>query len=234
MKTSWKIPAVAGIIMVVLNLVLFVIPFHKTATFWISDAAVVLAIAAQIPIADIAMKKGNDVTSKLYGWPIVSVGFRYLGVITLSAIILILLSGNIVNFPIWVAIVVYVVLYGAAAIGLITAESTRNFVEQQDVKLEDNTLFMRKLYAEMESLKGSISDREILGIIAKLAEKVRFSDPTSNADVFEQEGILYTTFGELKEAVKEKNIDTIKEISLKLSEQLEARNTMCKFAKRRH
>ena len=234
MKTSWKIPVVAGIVMVVLNVVLFVIPFHKTVTFWISDVAVVLAIAAQIPIADIALKKGSGVTSKVYGWPIASVGFRYLCAITLSAIIFILLSGNIANFPVWVAIVVYTILYGAAAIGLITADSARNFVEKQDVKLEDKTLFMRKLYIEMESLKESVSDREMSAMITKLAEKVRFSDPTSNEALFEQEGTLYATFGELKEAIKEKNKDSVRTVSQRFEEQLETRNRMCKFAKRGH
>lgn len=232
MKISWKIPAVAGILMVVLNVVLLAIPFNRTATFWISDAAVAGAIVAQIFISSFAFKNDSALISKVYGWPIMSVGLRYLAAITGCAVVLILLSGNIKYFPIWISIVVYVVLYGGAAIGLIAADSTRKFVQAQDVKQEDHTMFMRKLYAEMNSLKGSVSDRELAGIITKLAEKIRFSDPTSRDSLFEQEGELYNTFGELREAVKAKEIEKAKEISEKFTQQLEMRNSMCKYAKK--
>ena len=86
----------------------------------------------------------------------------------------------------------------------------------------------------MESLKESVSDREMSAMITKLAEKVRFSDPTSNEALFEQEGTLYATFGELKEAIKEKNKDSVRTVSQRFEEQLETRNRMCKFAKRGH
>lgn len=232
MKSSWRIPAVAGIMMVVLNIVLFAIPFNKTATFWISDAAVVIAIIAQIPISGIAFKNNSSLTSKVYGWPIMSVGLRYLAAIAVCAAILILLSGNIRHFPVWVSVAVYAVLFGGAAIGLIASDSTRNFVETEKIKLEDRTIFMRKLYAEANALKGTTTDREISGILSKLAEAIRFSDPVSCEAVFEQEGELYTTFGELKEAVKNKNTEEVKSISEKFRQQLESRNSMCKYAKR--
>lgn len=234
MKMSWKIPAVAGIIMVALNVVLFAIPFNKTATFWISDIAVAGAIVAQIPISGIAFKNNSTLTSKIYGWPIMSVGLRYLAAITGCAVVLILLSGNIKHFPIWISVVVYVVLYGAAAIGLIASDSTRNFVQSQDIKLEDRTVFMRKLYAEANSLKGTVSDRELFGMLTKLAENIRFSDPTSNEAVFDQENELYVTFGEIKEAVKAKDIEKAKKLTVKFNQQLETRNSMCKYAKTGH
>ena len=76
MKQSWKIPAICGILMVVFNVIVFALPIYKTPVVLISDIAVVIAIAAQIPISSIAMKKGTTVTSKVYGWPIISVGPR--------------------------------------------------------------------------------------------------------------------------------------------------------------
>ena len=133
MKQSWKIPAICGILMVVFNVIVFALPIYKTPVVLISDIAVVIAIAAQIPISSIAMKKGTTVTSKVYGWPIISVGLRYLAAITACAMIFILISGVTLIFPIWLPIIVYVVLYGAAGIGLIAAESTRNYVEEQDI-----------------------------------------------------------------------------------------------------
>lgn len=232
MKRSWKVPVIAGITMIVFNVILFVIPFRKTATVWISDVAVILALAAQIPISDMVFKKKNNTKNRVYGWPTIRVGIRYLVAIMISAIALIVLSGNIQKFPVWIAIVTYALLYTAAVVGLITSASIGNYIEQQDVKMEEETHFMRKLYAEMEALEKSISNKEISEIIKNLTEKIRFSDPVSCTEIFEQEGMIYATFGDLRESVKKENTDEIKSISHKFEEQLETRNSMCKFAKR--
>lgn len=231
MKKSWKIPAVAGIILVVLNIIFFAMPIHKTAVFWISDLVVAVAIIAQVPIADMAFKENSSLTSKVYGWPVMSVGLRFLAILSVFALAFILLSGSNRHFPLWIPIVVYAIVYGLAAIGLIASDSTRDFVERQDVKLEDRTMFMRKLYAEASALKRSTSDREILGILSKVAEKIRFSDPTSSPETFEQEGTLYQTFGSLKEAVKSGNKGSVKSISEEFTQQLEVRNSICKHSK---
>lgn len=232
MKQSWKIPAICGILMVVFNVIIFALPIYKTPVVWISDIAVVLAIAAQIPIAGIAMKKGTNVTSKVYGWPIISVGLRYLGAITACAVIFILISGFVLTFPLWLPLIVYVVLYGAAGIGLIAAETTRNYVEEQDIRHEEKVGFMRKLYGETTTLKRNITDREMATYINKISEAVRFSDPTSSADVFDKESELYSVFGEIKEAVKANDAAAVKGKCQEFQELLEERNSMCRIAKR--
>lgn len=232
MKQSWKIPAICGILMVVFNVIVFALPIYKTPVVWISDIAVVIAIAAQWPIAGIAMKNGTNITSKVYGWPIMSVGLRYLGAITACAVVFILISGITLTFPIWLPVIVYVVLYGAAAIGLIAAESTRNYIEEQDIRHEEKVGFMRKLYAETATLKRNVTDREMASYINKISESVRFSDPTSSADVFDKESELYSVFGEIKEAVKANDTAAVKGKCTEFQQLLEERNSMCRIAKR--
>lgn len=231
MKKSWKIPAVAGIILIVFNIVFLAGPFHKTAVFWISDIVVALGVLLQIPIADMAFKENSTLKSKVYGWPILSVGLRYLAVLGICAVVFIIISAGNPFFPIWLPIIVYAVIYGAAAIGLIASDSARDFVEAQDVKLEDRTVFMRKLYAEAGNLRKMTSDREISGILTKVAEKIRFSDPTSCEEAFEQEGVLYKTFESLKNAVKAGNKEEIQRIATDFTQQLEIRNSICKNSK---
>lgn len=232
MKQSWKIPAVCGILMVVFNVIVFALPIYKTPVVWISDIAVVLAIAAQIPISGIAMKDGTTVTSKVYGWPIMSVGLRYLGAITACAVVFILISGITRIFPIWLPVIVYVVLYGAAGIGLIAAETARNYVAEQDVRHEERTNFMRKLYSETSTLKRNVTDREMGSCINKISEAVRFSDPTSSADVFDIEAELYSIFGEIKTSVKANDTAAVKGKCTEFQQLLEERNSMCRIAKR--
>ena len=231
MKQSWKIPVICGILMVVFNVIVFALPIYKTPVVLISDIAVVIAIAAQIPISSIAMKKGTTVTSKVYGWPIISVGLRYLAAITACAMIFILISGVTLIFPIWLPIIVYVVLYGAAGIGLIAAESTRNYVEEQDIRHEEKVGFMRKLYAETTTLKRNVTDREMASCINKISEAVRFSDPTNSADVFDIESELYSIFGEIKASVKANDTAAVKGKCAEFQQLLEERNSMCRIAK---
>ena len=222
MKQSWKIPAICGILMVVFNVIVFALPIYKTPVVFISDIAVVIAIAAQIPISSIAMKKG---------WPIISVGLRYLAAITACAMIFILISGVTLIFPIWLPIIVYVVLYGAAGIGLIAAESTRNYVEEQDIRHEEKVGFMRKLYAETTTLKRNVTDREMASCINKISEAVRFSDRISSADIFDKESELYSVWGEIKEAVKANDTAAVKSKCVEFQQLLEERNSMCRIAK---
>ena len=220
MKQSWKIPAICGILMVVFNVIVFALPIYKTPVVLISDIAVVIAIAAQIPISSIAMKKGTTVTSKVY-----------VAAITACAMIFILISGVTLIFPIWLPIIVYVVLYGAAGIGLIAAESTRNYVEEQDIRHEEKVGFMRKLYAETTTLKRNVTDREMASCINKISEAVRFSDPISSADIFDKESELYSVWGEIKEAVKANDTAAVKSKCVEFQQLLEERNSMCRIAK---
>ena len=92
---------------------------------------------------------------------------------------------------------------------------------------------MRKLYSEAIGLKRLVSDREVLLILTKLVEAIQFSDPTSSQILYEQEAQLYKIFGEVKESIQNKDIDKVKDASEKFLQQLEVRNSMCKFSKRK-
>ena len=231
MKKMLKTPVALGIVLVVLNIIFFAIPIHKTAVFWLSDFAVIVAVIAQVPIANMAFKDNSSLTSKVYGCFIINVELRYLAVLIVCAFVFIVLSENNSHFPMWIPVVVYAVIYGLAAVGLIASDSVRDFVETQDEKLKDCTMYMRKLYAEASALKKSISDREIINILSEVVEKIRFSDPVSCRETFEQEKIMYQTFECLKKAVESGNIEKVKNISEKFIQLLSVRNSICKYSK---
>ena len=65
---------IIAIILVVYSVLVFVIPFTKMnmATFVISYIASVIALLSQVYVAYIAFKGEDNLTSKVYGFPIIS------------------------------------------------------------------------------------------------------------------------------------------------------------------
>ncbi|MBD9014790.1 MAG: hypothetical protein EGR15_09345 [Lachnospiraceae bacterium] len=232
MKIPKKASIVAIIILAVLEIVAQVVPSEKTPTFWISDAAVGIAIIIEVVVYYMAIKNRTSMIGKIYGWPIVTISLHYLTVLTACGLILTVLSVMVHDFPIWISIAVYAILYGSAAIQIIAASSTRDYLEAQDTKVEEKTLFMRKLYSEANSLKGTSTDREISAIIIKLADQFRFSDPVSCPEAYEEETLIYSTFEEFKKAVKSNDKDEIRRLNQDLQQLLAIRNSKTQQAKR--
>lgn len=66
--------AVLAIIFALFNVIAFVIPTAKTATFWIAYVFTAVAFLSQIAIWKFAFNGANTLKSKFLGIPLVSVG----------------------------------------------------------------------------------------------------------------------------------------------------------------
>lgn len=233
MKGSWKVPVVAVILIAVFQVIALLLPFQKTTVFWISDGYIVFVLIMQCLIYLLAFKKGIAVTSKFYGWPVMRTGLIYLAVSGFCACLFIALSfTDQASPPVWLPVAVYVLLTGFAAIGLIRTDSVRTYVESQDIKLADRTVFMRKLAAEANALKGAEKDPEIKTILSKVADEIRYSDPTSSPESGAMEEQLYEAFDMMKETVMQKNLIEIQAACEQFHKQLAIRNEMCKINKK--
>lgn len=232
MKKSWKVPAILVGLAVVFNIIIFAAPFNKHAIFWISDIAVILACVCQWLIWHMAMKKGGFLISKVYGWPILSVGIRFFGILVICAFVFIGLSTWNPFFPIWIPVIVYVLLFGAVGIGLTVTNEVRNTVERQDIQHQENVAFMRKLYSEASYLKRTATDEAISSILGRLADAVHFSDPVSSPEVYGAEQELYNLFEEVKNSAEAGDVDRTRENYGKFMKQLELRNSLCKGSKK--
>jgi len=67
-----------GIVFALFNVIAFVVPTDKTATFWTAYAFTVVAFAVQIPLWKIALGKKDTLKSKFLGIPVIHVGITYL------------------------------------------------------------------------------------------------------------------------------------------------------------
>ena len=63
-----------GIVFALFNVIAFVIPTDKTATFWTAYIFSVVAFAVQIPLWNITLGKKDTLKSKFLGIPVIHVG----------------------------------------------------------------------------------------------------------------------------------------------------------------
>lgn len=230
MKRSWRMLVVLGILMIVFNVIVFAVPFPKTEIFWLSYVFTMVAFIVQWPISIFALNKEETVKSKFYGWPIMQVGLFYM-LATLICTALFTILSTVLLVPLWIQIICYVVLTAIAAIGLISADSVRNFVEQGDVKLTTQIYFMKRLYAEADALRKAAADDAIKRTLSKMADEIRYSDPVSRPDMESTEARLYEIFEVVRNGVAEKDKDKVLAASEQFHQQLVMRNSMCKAGK---
>lgn len=217
-----------GAAAVVYNVIAFALPFAKTGVFFLSWIFTMAALAAQVYVIRTAFFKGEGVRSKLYGFPIARVGMIYLAVQVVLGLIFMAL-GTVV--PFWLPLVLYVILMGAAFIGLITTEGVREEVERQERKLVKDVGRMKKFRALADTLAREGQIPEAKEPLRELAEVFRYSDPVSSEALKEIEDKLADDLARLQDAVALLEKEKTLELCRKTKRDLEERNQMCRMHK---
>ncbi len=227
MKNKVRTWIVLAIVFVVYNVIVFALPFAHTGVFWMSYAFSVVAIAAQVYVMQVAFMKEEGVKSKFYGFPLAYVGVIYLAAQLVLGLIMMALATKI---PMWIPVILYVVLLGAAAVGFIAADAMRDEVERQDVQLKKDVSLMRGLQAKVGSLAATCG-ADVREDVAKLAEALRYSDPVSHETLAEIEAELSANVNELQVAVTAGDNAAVRALCRKAGATLAERNRLCKLNK---
>ena len=145
----------------------FVIPFVKTAVFWLALVFTLAAFGLQLYVLKLSFEKGLDARSKFYGFPIARVASVYL----IIQIVLSFLFMALAAFcPAWIAAVVFVLLLAAAAVGVVAADAMRDEVERQDRQLKTDVAAMRALQSRAAALTSRCEDAELKADAQKLSD----------------------------------------------------------------
>lgn len=217
-----------GAVAVVYNVIAFALPFPKTAVFFLSWIFTMAALAIQIYVIRTAFFKGEGIKSKLYGFPIARVGLVYLAAQVVLGLIFMAL-GTVV--PFWLPLVLYVLLMGAAFIGLITTEGVREEVERQEKKLVKDVGRMKKFRVLADTLAGEGQIPEAKEPLRELAEAFQYSDPVSNEALKGIEDTIADDLAHLQDAVALLEKEKALELCRKTKRDLEKRNQLCRLHK---
>ena len=210
-----------GIVFALFNVLAFVIPTDKTATFWTAYAFSVVAFAAQIPLWKIALGKKDTLKSKFLGIPVIHVGITYL-IIQLIAFVIFMIFPML---PVWLAVVVCAIILAISALCAIAGQAGANEINRVEEKIKVKRAFIQFLQTDIEMLVEAEADVETKAELKKLAEKVRFSDPMSHEMLGELESRISAKVEEMKTSADKKAI--VEEITTLLIE----RNKKCKILK---
>ena len=212
----------------VFSAVTFILPFAKTAAFWIAYGFGVLALLFQIYVFRAADVAGSDTRSRFYGFPIFRVGMIYLAVQCIVSYIEMALAKLL---PVWVPLIVNLVLLVAAVIGCMTVETMRNEIRRQDDKLKRDVSNMRELQSLSAALAGQCADEGMRGTMQKLADEFRYSDPVSSDNTRELEEDMRSQLGDIQQALVEGDSDGARSLCGKLMGSLKERNRVCSVSK---
>ena len=210
-----------GIVFALFNVIAFVIPTDKTATFWTAYAFSVVAFAVQIPLWKIALGKKDTLKSKFLGIPVIHVGLTYL-IIQLIAFAVFMVFPTL---PVWLAVIVCTIILAISALCAIAGQAGANEINRVEEKIKVKRAFIQFLQTDIEIFVESETDAETKAALKKLAEKVRFSDPMSHEMLAELESRISAKVDEMKTVANKKAL--IGEIEILLIE----RNKKCKILK---
>lgn len=213
-----------GVLLILYILIAFLIPFVHTAVFWVSFVFTLVAFAVVSAALYIAFGKHPGAKSKFYGFPIARIGVIY-GIVQLVAGLILMGIGLWV--PVWVAVLIYAIALGVAAIGLISADAVREEIQRQDVKLKKDVSFMRNLQSKVCQMATQCDVSEL----KKFAEDIRYSDPVSSDAIGDIEQELAAAVEELQAAVVDSDSESIAQLCRKASAVLSERNRLCKLNK---
>lgn len=214
-----------GVLLVLYMLLAFLIPFVKTAVFWISFVFTLVAFAVTGWSLYTAFLKKPDVTSRFYGFPIARIGVIYGGG-QLAASLLLMALGKWT--PAWLAVLVYAAMLGAAVIGLVSADAVVETIHTQDQKLKKDVTFIGSLQSKANQMAAQCSLPEM----RQFCENVRYSDPVSSEALAEIERDLSAAVDDLQSAVVDGDTEMIAQLVRKADGLLGERSRVCKLNKK--
>ena len=204
MKKIFKNYVVIWVIAVIIfNILCFVTPneipgYYKiNATFWVVYILIMIAFAGQLYCANIAFKAEN--AKKLfYNMPLITVSYAGLAVmLTVGGLCMAL-----PDLPAWLGAILCLMILGFTAISVTKAAAAADIVQDADSRIKADTLFIKSLTADAESLISKAKTEEAISACKKVYEAIRYSDPMSNPALAGLESQIAIKFSEFSKAVE--------------------------------
>ena len=220
---------VLALLFVVYTLIVLAVPFAKGGMFWLTYLFTAAAFGVQAYVFKLSFEKEAGAKSKFYGFPIARVGVLYLAVQLVLGLVFMALAAVA---PVWLALVLYLALLVAAAVGVIATDSIRDEVEPPDAQLKKDVATMRTLQSKAAALPARCEDTTTKAALEKLAEEFRYSDPVSAPALTDLETDIAATMEELSAAVTDGDHAAVLALCKKISATLAERNRLCKLNKK--
>ena len=208
-----------GILFVVFNVIAFVIPTDKTASFWIAYVFSVIAFAVQALVWWVSIGKKRDLKSKLLGSSIAYISTVYLIVQVIAFAVFMFVS----SAPTWCAVLICTLILGISAVCMITANAGTKIITATENKVAVKRQFIKDLQIEVEMLAENETDSDIKQKLNELAKKIRLSDPMSDDSLSDFEDEIRSKVTDFESSSSKLNrIKEIETLLLKRNKKVKA------------
>ena len=214
------------IVLVVVQIIAFVIPFQRTACFWIGYGFTMAAVMITFGASFYAFR-GGSLHSKFYGISLIYLSWLY--IIAQSICGLIFMTASMI--PYQVALVVCVLLTASYLIGLIATDAGKDYIEGIDQQVREKTFFIRSLQMDMQEIMSSISEPDLKKAAGELADEIRYSDPVSMAQLSSVEEKIADGLEDLKRLAECDDTQTVLAKIEDIHRLLSQRNSKMKLLK---
>lgn len=232
MKKAFRFYSVIwAILLVLFNVISFVSVgwagvSKYTPSFWIGYIFITIAFIGQIICTYFALKD-NELKKTFYNVSLISTSY--------TGLILSFIFGGlcmiISPLPYWLGIILCAIILSGNVIAVVKASAAIDIVGSIYEKAKENTLFIKSLTVDAESLMSRAKSENIKAECKKVYEAVRYSDPMSNSALVSIESEITIKFAKLSETVVENNFETTSTLARELIILIGDRNKKCKLLK---
>lgn len=227
-KNIARVAVTVVLLLALFNLVAFILPFARTASFWLGYAFTTVAILAQLPLALYAFTPKGGLRNSLYGFPIARLSLIYLLVQAIVGIACMALAAWV---PFGAALIVQAVILVLEILGCMATSAIRDEIHRQDTRLQKNVSVMRELRSRAGALAGQAQGEAVQEQLRKLADEFRFSDPVSSEGTAPLESDLRACMDNLERALADGDMDGVAKLCSKTAALIVERNRICKLNK---
>ena len=167
-KHAW---AIWGIVLAVVIALMILIPFVRTTVWWIAAGCKVLMFGLCAFTFVRAFRRDRTMESKVLGWPIFRVGYSAL---TVQVIVSAVLMGTAAFCPVRAAAIAEIIVFAVTGVCLTVKDAAREAVTDSEASIIDNTATWKAIRGRAKEIAVETNHPEI----RKLAEEIRFADPT--------------------------------------------------------
>lgn len=222
---------IAAVVLILLNVCTFAIPFHKTdlAVHFTAYGCAEFVLLAEMSLIMVQLFGDDSANQKIISLPIVFFGYLTLAVQILATVVF-YIANAFFSLPIWIVIIVECLIIGLGAVQIAKGFYFKS-ANAEYHRHKANTEFMDGFRAKLKAISLTNRNKNIEKPLNDLVDIARGSDPVTNDMTIDSEKKLQSMLLELDEAVKSGSENRCREAIEKTKDTLIERNTLCKAGK---
>lgn len=193
-----KVLMASGILVLLYNILVFVIPFQRTNIFWIAYLFIMASIAIVIGVFWNALGKHRILTEIIYRSPQLRASILYMILQMISNSLFMIIA----IMPIWSVVSIDIFVLGIFVFYIIVAQTETDVLESVDKQVEKKVVYIKDLQYRVENLSKQVVDRVLKEKLRSLSELIQYSDPMSNSNLFELENKIQDYMGKMEEEIQ--------------------------------